>query len=272
MHARKKHVATVLHRAGVMDIHGNRIGNVRVTSLGDVVSLGYDEPEADFLRWVDKFIDEWLVGNHEAFHLCPHPELWFAGSDGVSYLDFNGKEVFPGTADPEAVKIIQEWSRQGRYKAASQCGPWLLSHAGLRPALQKFYREHGAELPDIVDDLNHRWKSCVATPGLNDQFITNGMASAGGILWHRFQYLRAGYAKTHMPQIVGHSSDCGPNLWRTGNLWCIDSEGGCVGLYTEDDGLTFRLITSLPNDKQQPRFLTKNQWPPDTDRLYTLTQ
>lgn len=271
LHARKKHTATVLHRAGVMDIHGNRIGDTKVTSLGDVVSLGYDEPEAEFLEWVEKFIDEWIVGNHEAYALCPHPQLSFIGFDGEPYKDFNGKEVFPGEADPAAVRIVRRWQDEGRYKVASTCGPWLLTHAGLRPALQKFYREHEAELPDIAHDLNRRWKACVGNPGINDQFITDGRESMGGILWHRFQYLRAGYQKTHLPQIVGHSSNCGPNLWRTGNLWCIDTEGGCAGLLTEDDGQTFRLITSLPNDNQVPKHLTRKQWPPDTERVYRLT-
>lgn len=271
MHARKKHVATVLHRAGVMDIHGNRIGDVKVTSLGDMVSLGYDEPEAAFLEWVDKFIDERIVGNHEAFPLCPHPDLNFVGFDGEPYMNFQGKEIFPGTADPAAVAIVRRWSDEGRYKVASSVGPWLLTHAGLRPALQRYYREHEAELPDIVHDLNRRWRSCVGQPGMNDEFITDGSQHKGGILWQRFQHIRAGYSDTHLPQIVGHSADCGPALWRTGNLWCIDTEGGCAGLYTEDEGQTFRLITSLPNDSVKPTHVPKQSWPPDTNRVYTLT-
>jgi hypothetical protein len=270
MHARRSHVADVLRQAGAIH-NGAKNPDVVVTSLGDVVSLGYDEREAAFLEWIDPLVDEWLVGNHEAYALCPHPDLNFVGYDGEPYLNFNGKKIFPGKADPEAVAIVRRWSDEGRYKVASTCGPWLLTHAGLRPVLQKFYREHEADLVDIADDLNRRWRSCVAQPGMDDEFITPGSAHRGGILWQRFQHLRAGYQKTHLPQIVGHSADCGPALWRSGNLWCIDTVGGCAGLYTEDDGQTFRLLVSLPGDAVKPLHVPKQSWPPKTGVPYTLT-
>lgn len=269
MHGRRSHVANVLRKAGAIR-NGVKNPDVKVTSLGDVVSLGYDEPEAEFLEWVDPLVDEWLVGNHEAYALCPHASLYFYGFDGQPYKNARGEEVECGHADPAAVATIRRWHDEGRYKVASTCGPWLLTHAGLRPALQRYYREHEAELPDIAHDLNRRWRSCAAQPGMDDEFITDGSEHRGGILWQRFQHLRAGYQRTHLPQIVGHSANCGPSLWRTGNLWCLDTEGGCAGLYTEDDGQTFRLIVSLPGDSVKPIHVPKQSWPPKTGVRYSL--
>jgi hypothetical protein len=107
-----------------------------------------------------------------------------------------------------------------------------------------------------VDDLNRRWRSCVANPTLDDPYITDGSEHKGGILWQRFHHTRAGYADVHIPQIVGHSSNCGPEKYRD-NLWCIDSEGGVVGLLTHDNGETFEPVLSLPDDAQKPRYVRK---------------
>ena len=49
MHARRSHVANVLRQAGALR-DGKKNPDIRVTSLGDAVSLGYDEPEAEFLQ------------------------------------------------------------------------------------------------------------------------------------------------------------------------------------------------------------------------------
>ena len=74
IHNREFVVKDLFRKIGLMDDQGNRADGFHVIQLGDLLSLGYGEQEAEFLKWIRPFIDVQLVGNHEYPSIGPYPD------------------------------------------------------------------------------------------------------------------------------------------------------------------------------------------------------
>ncbi len=261
LHARLDKTREALDETGAITIRSGdpmtdvRNHDVHVIQIGDAVSLGYDEKEADFYRWWTEVAqpDEELLGNHEA--PAVHYDPWPLDFDGYwSRAEMEAKyataEWMPAELrdykyeigrDLEATAMVQRRFREGKYKIATSVGEWLVTHAGVSPRYQKMHHYKGVPVAEIAADLNGRFERCqrLHTP---DDVITHTGENRGGILWLRFNYLKMNYkVEHHIPQIVGHSSLNGPDLTRK-NLWCIDNKAGVYALVTEDEGKTFESV------------------------------
>ena len=230
-----------------MDEDGNRAEGFHTIQLGDLLSLGYGEQEAQFLSWIrdGKWIDTQLVGNHELPVFTPYP----------NYVEFVGWEhrdiVAEQMVRAEFMKAQMEQD-PNMWIAATHVGKWLITHAGASVAVQKEMKAEGwdgtAENAAIF--LNNLFIDHIANRTPDPIIIGTGQQN-GGIFWHRIQYLRAGYRDVHVPQIVGHTPyDHNPKFSppsiqnKDGNLWCIDTYGDCTALITEDDGETWEVVRS----------------------------
>lgn len=243
----------------------------RHVQLGDAVSLGYGEVEANFYRWLFGVVgvDTALLGNHELPALFHSPkEVMFQGWYDKSEIqrevdrdvprgegDFWARQ-YPWMIgrDREAEILVRDKYREGRYEVATHVGDWLVTHAGLAARHQKKLGLQGASAEFIAAYLNRAFEHSMEH-GTNEEFLTGCSEGCGGIMWLRFDYLRNGYdndART-LPQIVGHTGYLGPKLYGS-RLWNIDTPapskqaggkaelGGTACLVTPDDGETFDLI------------------------------
>lgn len=228
IHARTDALRTLLHKIGVIECgptlnSDRRLPGFRLHQLGDAVSLGYGEQEAEFLRYFYSLLadhDQILIGNHEL------PVMWGNGS-----MDFHGWD----DRDLEAEAMVREAFEGGRYQAASSVGDWLLTHAGLIPVYQKDLRKrfgitHVSEAADWLNDrfldlINNKREDAL----WNGRTIHGTMARGsgaiegmdegyGGIFWVRTQAHVAGYLPSHhYKQMFGHTpygpKQLGEYLW-----------------------------------------------------------
>lgn len=231
LHGRKAKVEAVLKQAGVLADDGTRNEGFHVIQLGDAVSLGYHEEEYDFFIWLHKFVDEWILGNHEAPAFWPNHDL-----------DFSGFEY----RDEECAIVVRKKFENGDYKAATSVGEWIISHAGIESKYSIPYGYHNLYPTEIVADIHDRFTKASKAEGWPDALISGGQ----GLLWIRIGALEFDYllGRNPLKQIVGHTPSGGPKLYHD-KLYCIDSppvhhhiHGGVVGLLTSDNGKTFKEI------------------------------
>jgi hypothetical protein len=200
--------------------------------------------EAEFYKSLFPWIDEWIIGNHEA------PALW-PYDDRFKFYGYEPGDMGLGGYDPDCVQLVRDNVHQ--YKIATSVNGWLITHAGLLPRYQKAFEEFTSP-ENTANKLNDFWHDHMMG-GLHPYhncLICDPSQNNGGVLWNRWEYLRSGYRDTHMKQIVGHTPDpsC-PQLFKTKNLWCIDTPrlvpfalkrseagdwGGVAALVSEDGG------------------------------------
>ena len=245
MHNRDFVVKDLFRKIGLMDEDGKRADGFRTIQLGDLLSLGYGEQEAEFLKWVRPFIDEQLVGNHELPAFTPY-------SDYVEFVGWDKRDIVAEQlVRAEFTKARME-DDPSLWVAATNVGKWLITHAGASVAVQKEMLKEGWDgtAVDAADYLNDLWLDHIINKTPDPIIIGTGQQN-GGIFWHRIQYLRAGYCEKHVPQIVGHTpfdhnqKFSPPSVQnRDGNLVCIDTPGSCCAMITKDDGETWDIVTS----------------------------
>lgn len=222
IHARQDALHTLLYKIGIINSTGERLPGYRIHQLGDALSLGYGEQEADFFKWFLELIspeDVLLLGNHEL------PAVW-----GNHTMDFHGWD----DRDVEAEEMVKDLFRRDRYRVASHVGDWLLTHAGLIPTYQKTLRQQGIETAaDVAGFLNERFVDLVNNKVNEDMYERYGIHGVqaraagmiegmdegfGGIFWVRTRAHVAGYRpEHHLKQMFGHTpygpKQLGEYLW-----------------------------------------------------------
>ncbi len=243
MHNRYHVVRNLFKKLGLIDDDGNRVPGFYTVQLGDLVSLGYGEQETEFLRWVRPFIDVQLIGNHELPAIGPYP-------DYVAFQGWDERDIVAEQMVRAEWRKAQMEFNPDLWCAATSIGDWLITHAGASVAVLKELNAIGKSAEEIALQLNNEWIDHLAERTPDPIFIGTGQ-STGGIFWHRIQYLRAGYLKMHVPQIVGHTPFDHNKKYnppalqnKDGNLWCIDTAGSCCALITQDDGKTWEPVLS----------------------------
>lgn len=217
IHARWDTFRALLEEIGVISItSGDPMKDVRnegfrIHQLGDALSLGYGEVEANFYRYFWHIInddDVILLGNHEL------PVVWPNWS-----MDFHGWDE----RDSEAEMMVKEKWGEHRLVAASSVGDWLLTHAGLIPRYQRPYREEGASMGEVAQHL-HKLLLEDISDNARAQLggaITGMDGMMGGIFWVRPQGHMNMEPGLHFKQMFGHTPG-GPTELRPG-VWMIDT-------------------------------------------------
>jgi Calcineurin-like phosphoesterase len=219
VHARPHALLALLQAAGAVDGHGRRRRGWRVVQLGDLLDRHASaEANLQTARLAAATIDVVLAGNHEGRMLAE-----------------------PASAHGPALATL---AAEGWPHAAAACGDWLVTHAGVHPAL-------ASDLPPgagaCAVELNHRWHS--RTCGGDDELFhaigptRGGDAPFGGILWlHADEWPPK--ASTPWGQIVGHVPQAQPRL-RPGPCWAIDlggRRGRLAALVRPRDGEAWRAV------------------------------
>jgi hypothetical protein len=195
VHARADALRAVLVATGVLDTRGRRCERAWVMQLGDL--LDRHAPAEDNLaaaRLAAAAVDVVLTGNHEA-------QLLRDGEHGAAL----------------ATLATRGWPH-----AAAAAGSWLVTHAGVHPALASGLPATAAE---CAAEINDRWHRGGAGDPLFDSVgpARGGAAPYGGLFW-----LGAGEwprsADSPWPQIAGHVPQREPRLVAPGR-WAIDVGG-----------------------------------------------
>lgn len=243
IHSRQQKLTNLLVKIGAMDDEAKRVDGFHIIQLGDAVSLGYGMKEAYFLNWLEPWVDEWLIGNHEA------PALW-SYDDRLKFYGYCAGDLGTDGADPEAVRMVR--AQAHRYKLATNVGDWLITHAGLHETNQgKLFSDPGDYFAeDFARELNARWDSHMRN---DDPHSLWGcpVCSQSGVLWWRME---RSDRYNGIKQIFGHTPN-GPWTHKSGLIHMIDTPrvhpvsitgrkdaegyGGVVAMVTEDDGETW---------------------------------
>jgi len=241
-HNRDFVVKDLFHKIGLMDENGNRAEGFKTIQLGDLLSLGYGEQEAEFLKWVRPFIDIQLIGNHELPVFTPYPHM-------VEFVGWEHRDIVAEQMVREEFVRARMEDDPNLWIAATHVGKWLVTHAGASVAVQKELGI-GKSAKEYADDLNRLFIEHIEDR-VPDPIIIGAGQHTGGIFWIRNQYIRAGYLDQHVPQIYGHTPYDDNKKFsppatqnKAGNLWCIDTPGDCCAMITEDDGETWEVVRS----------------------------
>ena len=258
VHGRKEKLYQALLRSGFIYADWSRAPKTHLIQIGDLVSLGYDEQEADFYEQTFDLFDETLIGNHEipAFHFDPHIVMFDGfyarpSADrwtGTNVVKDNGWKI---GADPAATMMVRSNFFKGKYKVATSVGKWLITHAGVSPFWQKkldkidIPREASAYVEYLENkfiELQLAQRNFALIDGIPSNRGGPYKSNVGGILWLDFNTLRAGYSDVHLPQLVCHSHQSSPPTFVGNNLVCIDTNKGVCVLTTEDNGESFTSV------------------------------
>jgi len=246
MHNRRVAVEDLFSKIGLMAENGKRNLGFNVIALGDIVSLGYGEVEAEFFEWVMPFVDTALVGNHEYPTVNNSRDVVFGGW---------------GSRDVKCTNLVHDSVNDpdGKWFAAASVGEWLLTHAGLHPDYRRFVIDPVEDVAsEIANDINilfdeyrdndfmmHEAKDLFDAISMS----RGGYNRFGGIFWNDAYDLQGSYRgkANQLRQICGHSSyaeklDGYPRLHD--DLYCIDTHGSVNALVTEDDGVSFEFVRS----------------------------
>jgi hypothetical protein len=194
VHARAEALRAVLAAVGVED--ARRREGAWVVQVGDL--LDRHASEADNLaaaRLAAEAVDVVLAGNHEA-------QLLRSGAHGAAL----------------AVLATRGWP----HAAAAAGGGWVMTHAGIHPALA---RGLPADADECAAEINDRWHRGGAGDPLFEWIgpARGGHAPFGGIMWlHAGEWPRD--AATPWAQISGHVPQREPRLLAPGR-WAIDMGG-----------------------------------------------
>jgi hypothetical protein len=180
VHGHPELLREALLAAGAIDASGTRLPEVRVVGLGDLVhgTAASEEGDAQVLDYAERWLDQSLIGNHEAALI--------------------GLTSFEGVWRQSPISSrIRSLCFQGFYVPALLEGETLLTHAGVGPSLA------GADAKETYARILTAWDDdpagdffqAVSSP------LRGGKAEAGGIMWLHWGEPRA----EHVSQIVGHS-------------------------------------------------------------------
>lgn len=215
VHARTEALRAVLVSSGVLDGRGRRREDAWVVQLGDL--LDRHASAADNLaaaRLAAETVDVVLAGNHEA-------QLLEDGAHGAAL----------------ALLATRGWPH-----AAAASGGWLVTHAGVHPALSEGLP---ATAEECAAELNDRWHR-----GGADRLFDwigpgrGGGAPHGGILWlHAGEWPRD--AASQWAQISGHVPQREPRLLAP-RRWSIDvgGRGGRLAALVREPGEPWRPVVA----------------------------
>jgi len=199
VHARPAALLSLLSAVGVIDRRGRRQGRWFVVQVGDLLDRrGSAQANLQTARLAAQTLDVVLAGNHES-----------------------GMLAEPGCAHGRALATL---GSRGWPHAAAACGDWLVTHAGVHPALA---RELPSDARNCCDEINRRWQRRLGGRG-DDLFHAVGPARGGdsafgGILWlHTDEW--PSKATTPWGQVIGHVPRTEPELL-PGPRWAIDLGG-----------------------------------------------
>jgi hypothetical protein len=200
VHARACALRALLAAVGAIDAGGKRVPGYWIVQVGDLLDRR-SSPEAnlDTARLAAAALDVVLVGNHE-WRLLDEP---------------------PADFGPALATLAAE----GWPHAASACGDWLITHAGVHPKLAGDLPPSAAE---CAEEIDHRWLRGAGLPTEDPLFNWLGPARGGddpcgGIIWmHSEEWPASG--DTPWPQIAGHVPQSRPRIL-PGPRWAIDIGG-----------------------------------------------
>jgi hypothetical protein len=187
----------VLLAAGVIDVAGARqAGFKRVIHIGDLMDGRRMHQDRLTLEFAENIFDEVLIGNHEAAYL---------GGSG-----FVGMQQI----DPESLRILGRWEREGKLVVATHVDDWLLTHGGLDPDLglsragEDIAKE--AEVAAMADELNEVWRFHRDGSAFDESFNLigrerGGGSKYGGVFWNDFRRLIRTESRQRYKQVVGHT-------------------------------------------------------------------
>jgi Calcineurin-like phosphoesterase len=195
VHGRADALRAVLCEVGVLDARGRRRRGSWVVQVGDLLDRrGTEAGNLAVAQLAAEAIDVVLAGNHEA-------QLLRSGAHGAAL----------------ALLATRGWPH-----AAAAAGDWLITHAGVHPAL-------AADLPraasECAAEINDRWHRGRAGEPLFEWMgpARGGAAPFGGIFWlGAGEWPRA--EPSPWPQISGHVPQRAPRLLAA-RRWSIDVGG-----------------------------------------------
>jgi hypothetical protein len=218
VHGRADLLRSVLGAAGVLDARGRRRDDAWVVQVGDLLDRHASlEDNLAAARLAADTVDVVLAGNHEA-------RMLHAGDHGPAL----------------ALLATRGWPH-----AAAAAGSWLITHAGVHPALAGGLPSAAGE---CAAEINDRWHRGGGDPLF--EWIgpaRGGDAPHGGLLW-----LHAGEWPRHLPspwpQISGHVPQREPRLLAPGR-WSIDAGGrGRLAALVREPGEVWQpVVASAPS-------------------------
>ncbi|MBC7460311.1 MAG: hypothetical protein H7287_03015 [Thermoleophilia bacterium] len=215
IHARHAKARELFERIGMIScptddpVDDERQPGFTHVQLGDAVSLGYGELEAEFYRWLFDTVgvDVALLGNHELPSVWWHPNaVMFQGYyDRAEVRRELDHDLPTGTGmywaqqypwklgrDRAAEALVRERYAAGGYRVACAVGEWLVTHAGLSPARVQRLGLVGLPACEIADALNQRFEAA-QVERVGDSTIESAAEVDGGIMWIRFEHLLQEY-------------------------------------------------------------------------------
>jgi hypothetical protein len=220
VHARGDALRALLETVGAIDRQGRRCDGFWIVQLGDLLDRRA-EPDENLAtaRLAVAHLDTVLAGNHEARMLRQ-----------------------PGCEHGAALSTL---AARGWPHAAAACGnDWLITHAGVHPALARGLSRRAIDCAEQINDRWHRRADGERDDPLFDWIgpARGGDAPYGGIFWMHPGEWRTG-ADAPWGQIVGHVPQPAPRMLG-GRRWAIDLGGR--------DGRLAALVRSSDDDGWQP--------------------
>lgn len=213
LHGDWQRLLTLLCDVGAIDEQGVRREGWWLMQIGDLIHGGHHQSgDERCLEEGLRLFDVLILGNHELPHAFP----------GARLPAFVGQT--PLTSDAQA--RLDAAVCGGRYAVAAAVDGWLLTHAGLHPALAR-----AASLPtdaeDCARELNARFARRVTTGRLDPLFdavgpARGGRSAIGGIFWLDWRELVEVADENRIPQVVGHTPRPNGPERHGANLWCVD--------------------------------------------------
>jgi Calcineurin-like phosphoesterase len=200
VHAHADSLRALLRAAGALDANGRRKRGRWVVQVGDLLDRSATADEnLTTARLAAGTVDVVLAGNHE--------------------LQMLNESASTGGA------ALATLAAQGWPHAAFACGDWLVTHAGVHPALARDLPTMASECAAEINDRWHRRGPGEASDPLFDWRgpARGGDAPCGGIFWtHPVEW----GASSQVPwsQVTGHVPQSEPCLLR-GPRWAIDVGG-----------------------------------------------
>jgi hypothetical protein len=200
VHANAKALRALLRATAAVDASGRRDRGCWVVQLGDLLDRhATGDENLATARLAASAIDVVLAGNHELQMLSA------SGSAGGAAL---------------ATLAAQGWPH-----AAFACGDWLVTHAGVHPALARDLPANASECAAEINDRWHRRGPGEASDPLFDWRgpARGGDAPCGGVFWtHPMEWGAA--PRMRWGQVTGHVPQPEPCLL-PGRRWAIDVGG-----------------------------------------------
>ena len=226
-----------------VDSNGNckRLFEGRIIQLGDFFDMSTTSQSKDdeLLQKVilDQYynngvplIDEFLVGNHEAFHFGKLKAGQFSGMGNPSSM--MEKYIHSSARREERNQFVN---------VATTVGPYLVTHAGLDSMFQSEFKDE--EVTIVANYLNKSYHHARWNMTHNPMIVNIGFASWGpdqvsGVLWFRPSEWSDEFPSL-FKQIVGHTPDSyHPKLDTKTNIIHIDN-GSIAGVIIQDGDYFF---------------------------------